>query len=270
VNAPALASAAPMTENRVLPLQGVHNFRDYGGYLVAGGGRVKRGLLWRSGQHVDASAADLAAIDALALAHVIDLRGNAERTNAPCARGEGFCAEVHFYDGETAYLAPHLEAANDVLDIDGAHRAMTRIYRDLARREPVLWGFRRYFEVLARGDGASLVHCLAGKDRTGMAVALLHHALGVHPDDAMADFLLTNAAGNLDARVAAGAKAVRGRYGDISDETVRVLMGVDERYLIAMREAVEAEFGSIDAFMERVLGVDANRREALRLHLTEG
>jgi len=93
-----------MTETRVLTLQGVHNFRDYGGYAAAGG-RVKRGLLWRSGQHVDASAADLAAIDALGLAHVIDLRGNAERTNAPCARAPGFCAEVHFYDGETAYLA---------------------------------------------------------------------------------------------------------------------------------------------------------------------
>ncbi len=270
MNAPTLASAAPMSDDRVLPLQGVHNFRDYGGYPVAGGGRVKRDLLWRSGQHVDASAQDLAAIDALALAHVIDLRGNAERTNAPCARGQGFCAEVHFYDGETAYLAPHLEAASELLDVEGAHRAMTRIYRDLARREPVLWGFRRYFEVLARGDGASLVHCLAGKDRTGMAVALLHHVLGVHPDDAMADFLLTNSAANVEARMAAAAGAVRHRYGAIDDATVRVLMGVDERYLLAMREAVEAEFGSIDAFMESVLGVDANRREALRLHLTEG
>lgn len=270
MNGPALASARAMTDPRVLPLEGVHNFRDYGGYPVAGGGRVRRGLLWRSGHHVDASEADLAAIDALAIAHVIDLRGNAERAASPCARGPGFCAEVHFYDGETAYLAPHLEASDGPLDPASAHRALERIYRDLARREPVLWGMRRYFEVLARGDGASLVHCLAGKDRTGMAVALLHHALGVHPDDAMADFMLTNSAGNMEARVAAGAKAVRGRYGDISNETVRVLMGVDERYLIAMREAVEAEFGSIDAFMESVLGVDANRREALRLHLTHG
>ncbi len=259
-----------MTDSRVLHLDGVHNFRDYGGYAVSGGGKVRRGLLWRSGQHVNASAADLGAIDALALAHVIDLRGNAERAGAPCLRGPTFCAEVHYYDGETAYLAPHLEASGGLLDADAAGRALERIYRDLARREPVLWGLRRYFDVLARGDGASLVHCMAGKDRTGMAVALLHHALGVHPDDAMADFMLTNSAGNIEARIAAGTKAVRDRYGEISDETVRVLMGVDESYLAAMREAVEVEFGSIDGFMESVLGVDADRREALRLHLVEG
>lgn len=257
-----------MTEPRVLPLEGIHNFRDYGGYPVAGGGRVKSGLLWRSGQHVDATAADLAALDALALAHVIDLRGDSERRNAPCRRSDAFGAEVHFYSGETANLAPHLEAVDGHLDPEGAHRAMERIYHNLPNREPVLWVMRRYFAVLAQGDGASLVHCLAGKDRTGMAVALLHHALGVHWDDAMADFLLTNTAGNIDARIAAGSSAIRAKYGAISDDTIRVLMGVDARYLEAMRAAVEAAHGSLDAFLEQVLGVTPQVRDALRLHLT--
>ena len=44
-----------MSQDRVLPLEGVHNFRDYGGYAVGGGGRLRRGLLWRSGQHHDAT-----------------------------------------------------------------------------------------------------------------------------------------------------------------------------------------------------------------------
>ena len=254
--------------NRVLPLEGVHNFRDYGGY-AAHGGRVRRGLLYRSGQHVGASDSDLAMIDALGLRHVVDFRGASEREASPCRRGDAFCAEVHVFDGETANLAPHLEAAEGVLDREGAHRAMERIYRNLPNREPVLWVMRRYFDVLARGEGASLVHCLAGKDRTGMAVALLHHALGVHPDDAMEDFLLTNSAGNIEARVAAGAEAVRAKYGAIDDETIAVLMGVDERYLHAMRESVESAHGSLDAFLEDVLGVDEAKREALRLHLVE-
>src|SRR5690606_33039251 len=107
-----------------------------------------------------------------------------------------------------------------------AHQAMERIYRNLPNREPVLWVMRQYFATLARGPdeggGASLVHCLAGKDRTGMAVALLHHALGVHPDDAMEDFLLTNTAGNIEARVAAGGETIRAKYGAVDDETIRV------------------------------------------------
>lgn len=258
-----------MKEPRVLPLEGIHNFRDYGGYPVAGGGRLKRGILWRSGQHVDATGPDLEALDRLALAHVIDLRGESERRNAPCRRAPGFAAEVHCYDGETANLAPHLEAAGGALDVEEAHRAMEQVYRNLPGRAPVLWVMRRYFAVLAKGEGASLVHCLAGKDRTGMSVALLHHALGVHWDDAMEDFLLTNTAGNIEARIAAGSAALRARFGGVSDETIRVLMGVDARYLHAMREAVEAAHGSLDAFLEDVLGVTAKTREALRLHLVE-
>ncbi|MCR2832968.1 tyrosine-protein phosphatase [Parerythrobacter lacustris] len=262
-----------MTTDRILPLEGVHNFRDYGGYAVSGGGRVKRGVLWRSGQHVDASDADLARIAALGLRHVIDFRGRSERTSYPCRRSADFGAEVLFFDGETAALAPHVEAAEGALDVETAHGKMEALYARLPHREPVLYVMRLYFDALARGPeeggGASLVHCLAGKDRTGMAVALLHHALGVHPDDAMEDFLLTNTAGNIDARVAAGAVAVRAKWGDISDDTIRVLMGVDERYLAAMRKAVEAQYGSLDAFLKDVLGVDEEKRAALRLHLVE-
>lgn len=259
-----------MPHDRILPLEGVHNFRDYGGYAIAGGGRLKRQTLWRSGQHGCATDADLAAIDALKLRHVIDFRGESERTASPCRRGAAFSAEVVVYDGETANLAPHIEAADGVLDTAGAHRAMERIYRNLPHRKPVHWVMRRYFAALALGEGASLVHCLAGKDRTGMAVAMLHHALGVHPDDAMADFLLTNVAGNIDRRIAAGREAISARHGGIGDETIRVLMGVDERYLHAAREALIEHYGSVDTFLEQEIGVNAAMREALRLHLVDG
>ncbi len=256
-------------DSRVLPLSGVHNFRDYGGYPAASGGQVRRGVLYRSGQHVEASDADLAVIAALDIKHVVDLRGQSERRNYPCRRSDSFAAEVIAYDGETAALAPHVEAAEGVLDEATAHAKMEALYANLPFRVPLISILRRYFAALAEGKGASLVHCLAGKDRTGMAVALLHHALGVHPDDAMADFLLTNTAGNIDARVAAGAQTIRQKWGPMEDSTIRILMGVDERYLDAMRKAVEREHGSLDGFLADVLEVDSARRSALRLHLVE-
>ena len=55
----------------------------------------------------------------------------------------------------------------------------------------------------------------------------------------------------------------------LNAETIRILMGVDERYLAAMRESVESAHGSLDAFLRDVLEVDDARRDALRLHLTE-
>lgn len=256
------------TQSRVLDLTGVHNFRDYGGYR-AGEGRIKRGLLFRSGQHCDADDHDLAKIAAIDLKHVIDMRGNSERARYPCRRPDEFSGEVLFYDGETAALAPHVEAAGGALDEAAAHAKMEALYSKLPFRTPLIAVMRQYFVALAEGKGASLVHCLAGKDRTGMAVALLHHAVGVHPDDAMEDFLLTNTAGDLDARVAAGAHAIREKWGSIEDSTIRVLMGVDARYLVAMRKAVESEHGSLDAFLADVLEVDGARRDALRLHLIE-
>ncbi len=256
-------------ESRAIPLGGVHNFRDYGGYRVLGGGRVQRGLLFRSGQHCDATDDDLATIDALGLRHIIDMRGNSEREKYPCRRSAAFDAQLVFYDGETAALAPHVEAAEGALSEAVAHEKMERLYSNLPFRAPLIAILKDYFAALAKGEGASLVHCLAGKDRTGMAVALLHHALGVHPDDAMEDFLLTNTVGNIDARVAAGAETIRAKWGAIDDATIRVLMGVDARYLEAARKAVETEHGSIDAFLSDVLEVDEARRDALRLHLVE-
>ncbi len=256
-------------QSRVLKLSGVHNFRDYGGYAVDQGGRIKRGLLFRSGQYCDAHDADLLQISALQLKHVIDMRGNSERAKYPCRRPDGFSGEIVFFDGETAALAPHVEAAEGALNEAAAHAKMEALYANLPFREPLIAVMRQYFAALAEGQGASLVHCLAGKDRTGMAAALLHHALSVHPDDAMEDFLLTNTAGNIDARVAAGAQAIRDKWGPIEDSTIRILMSVDARYLASMRKAVEREHGSLDGFLTNVLEVDTVRRDALRLHLIE-
>jgi protein-tyrosine phosphatase len=257
------ANRASMNQIRVLPLENVHNFRDYGGYSVAVGGKIKRGLLWRSGEHGGASDADLSAIGALDLATVIDLRGNGERAANPCRRPQGFAAEVLFHDGETAGLALHVEAAQGVIDEAGARAAMQRLYQDIAFRPNLIPILRRYFAALASRDGASVVHCLAGKDRTGFAVAMLHQALGVSRDDIMADYLLTNVAGNIDRRIAAGGHAIRERHGAISDDTIRTLMGVEAEYLDTSYAAIEQRYANVDIYLAEVLGVDDAVRAAL-------
>ena len=68
-----------MIRESFVETEGIHNFRDYGGWSVAGGGRVREGLLYRSGQHVGATEQDLAAIADLDIRTVIDLRGTSER-----------------------------------------------------------------------------------------------------------------------------------------------------------------------------------------------
>ncbi len=253
-----------MDDDRIISLHGVHNLRDYGGYAVAGGGRVKRGLLWRSGQHGDAAEADLTAVDALGIATVIDLRGISEREAKPCLRGPGFAGEVLVHEGETAGLALHVEAADGVLSVADARRAMTALYAGIASRERLLPMIARYFDALANRAMPSLVHCVAGKDRTGFAVALFHRAVGVHPDDVMAEYMLTNVAGNIERRIADGAAQIRARHGAIEDETIRTLMGVEPGYLAAAMDAVDAHPGGFDGYLAEVLGVDGAMHERLR------
>jgi protein tyrosine/serine phosphatase len=252
-----------MAGDRMLALEGINNFRDYGDYVTARGGRVKRGMLWRSGQHVAASDADLEVIAQIRLAVVTDLRGDSERALNPCRRHAGFAAEVLTCEGETAALASHIDASRGVVTEADARAAMCRLYAEMPYRPNLVTVLRRHFVALAAGKGASLIHCFAGKDRTGVSVALVHHVLGVHPDDAMADYLLTN--------VAMAGRQFRGNAGKDSAQYAaldlaasKALGGVDASYLDAGFAAMRDSHGSVDSYLAQVLGVDAAMQDRIR------
>lgn len=256
-------------QKRVLSLDGVHNFRDYGGYRVAGGGRMRSGVLWRSAQHGDATEADLEQIERLGIATVIDLRGPSEREAKPCRRPSGFAAQVFAHPEETAGLALHVEAADGVMTAAEARAAMIRLYEGIAFRENLIPMLKCHLLALARNSGPSLVHCVAGKDRTGFAVALVQSLLGVHRDDVMADYLLTNPASRLDERITAGAFRDLPRYASFDAEVVRALWGVEEAYLETTFAAIEARHGTMASYAEAVLDFDAAFVERLHTILVE-
>lgn len=262
----------PTTEARVIEMAGIHNFRDYGGY-AARAGRLRSGVLWRSGQHSEATADDLARVHALRIATVIDLRGDSERRGNPCLRHADFAGEVLFHPGETASAAgraAHEEAARDVRTADDARRAMNALYQTLPFRPVLVGTYRLYMQALAERESPSLLHCLAGKDRTGLAAALVHDLLGVHADDIVADYLLTNTAGNAEARIEAGARHVREGFGvSMDDAAVRVLMGVEALFLETAFAAIRESHGSTSRYAEAVLGVTPSVLSAIERNLIE-
>jgi protein-tyrosine phosphatase len=254
---------------RILSFSGIHNFRDYGDYATRGGTRIKRAALFRSSQHRDATADDLAKLESLSIATIIDLRGDYERSAYPCPRPQNFDATVLFAEGDTAGNGPHnREAVRDLKTAIQAHAAMVTLYENMPFRPPLIAVYRLYFAALATQAGPSLLHCLAGKDRTGIAVALLHDMLGVHPDDIMADYLLTNEAGNVEARIAAGAEAVRGSFGpQMEDEAVRTLMSVHPDFLETAFAAIRQKHGSLGDYCTQVLGVTPQTKETIKAAL---
>ena len=247
-----------------LPTEGIHNFRDYGGWLTLDGRQVRRGVLFRSGQHVGATDEDLALIGALDIRTVIDLRGTSERNRNPCRRVEGFAGEVIFYEGETSSSPPHMDIGPDVTTAAFAHARMLTVYTRMPQNPAMQDMFARYLRILAERDGASLVHCFAGKDRTGIAATLLLHILGVSEKNQTAEFLRTNSAPTLAVLRAQSVPGIEERLGrQLDDEAMRALLEVHEEYLLRFRETVIEMDGSLDGWLEARIGVDEALREAL-------
>jgi protein tyrosine/serine phosphatase len=256
---------------RIVPTTGIHNFRDCGGYPVIGGGHLACGTLYRSGEHAHATDRDLALVSQLGLSAIFDLRGTAERQKAPCRRPEGFSAPVYFADGETTLAAaPHLDAAASAFDAETARRNMCERYASVPFRSLLVDIYRQYFRFLAQSTGPTLIYCTAGKDRTGVLVALFHSALGIHRDDIFNDYMLTNTAGDAQARVDALKADLQRRFGALlSDEAVRVVTSVEPLFLEAAFEAIIARHGSVESYLEDVLFVPPVVRHALAARFVE-
>lgn len=145
---------------------------------------------------------------------------------------------------------------------------MQELYVSMPYRDVLIRTLTLYFKALATRDGASLLHCLAGKDRTGLAAALLHSLLGVGEDDIMADYLLTNTAGNPERRIASAAASMRANYGQqMTDEAIIALMSVEADYLHTAFASIRERHGNIQNYAEQVLEVDGARREAIAARL---
>ena len=257
-----------MADNRFLPTEGIHNLRDYGGYAVVGGGRVKTGLLFRSGHHIEATDSDLSLVDTLDIRTIVDLRGNSERGNFPCRRSENFTADVIFHDGETASSPPHEAAAGAGMTPEKARQRMIALYTRMPVNPAMISMFGRYFKVLDERDGGNLVHCFAGKDRTGIAATMLLHLLGVHHDDVVGEFMLTNEAPTTDVLRRQSVPRMEAHYGPMDPDAVQNLMGVRPEYIETYISEVTHSHGSLDAYLQTIIGVDEAMRNRLKARFT--
>lgn len=244
--------------DRLLTFDAVDNFRDYGDYAAAGK-RVRPGRLYRSAHHARASEADLARMADMGLAVVVDLRRPSERLKQPSRRPEGFAGQVIESGPDDGAEAPHITFLKSAdLTEESGRRFMTATYRSLPFEPSHVDLFSRYFKALGEAEGPVLIHCAAGKDRTGVLAALTHHLLGIAHDDMVEDFLLTNRAVDLNGRAPAIARQLTELTGrPASHDAVVAFLGVEAAYLDAAWAAIRDRQGSLDAYLDRVLGVGA-------------
>jgi protein tyrosine/serine phosphatase len=256
--------------DRILSTRQIHNLRDYGCYGVRGGGHLRRGRLFRSGQHSEASEADLAVVGGLDLAAIVDLRSADERAARPTRSSPGSRAIIVTSTAYRHARAPHDAAMEETETAEAMRQKHVDYYIDSPFKNGQIDCLRLYFDTLLTVDGASLVHCAAGKDRTGIAVALFHSVMGVAQEEILADYLLTNQAGDINDRAASYAYSIQQHLGEgLSDDLLRIGLSVEADYLAAMFRTLDERCNGVEGYVSAILGLSSSDLDRLRAKYIE-
>jgi protein-tyrosine phosphatase len=257
--------------DHALGLEGAPNFRDIGGYSTTDGHQVRSGLLFRSGELSKLTPADVTKVTDLRLTSVIDLRTQEERDHAPSI---WLRAPAEVYGSPKDSIAPIMHGVlAEAGTAEGAKNGLLRFYAsmpDMYRAE-----YAEMFHRLAAGRVPMLVHCTAGKDRTGVAIAILLSSLGVPKKTVIDDYQLTErlvppatAAAQRPGPVG-GAAPAQLALGRLPEDSRIALWRSDPAYIEAALESIDHEYGSVGAYLDQGLKlspaeIDAVRREFLR------
>jgi protein-tyrosine phosphatase len=255
---------------RALTLAGATNFRTLAGLPAAGGRRIRSHVLMRADRLTGLTTDDWRTLAGTGIATICDLRSEPERAEHP-----------NRVPPQLALRELHCDIRNDLradpalarlLIEDPTARGAERVMIEIYRRFPAYMGgtLATLVERLLAGGAPLLVHCSAGKDRTGFVIAMLLHSLEVPDELIRQDYLASRAwPGAVSHRA-----SLEARLGSIIPPheltaAVDAVLDVRDVYLDAALDALHAEFGSVLRYLEKAAGVDARRIDRLRNDLLE-
>ncbi len=251
---------------RVVKIQGSVNLRDFGGLPSQYGGHVRRGVLFRSGMMADLDAQAQREFLDLGIEVICDLRHEVERQSDPTPFNGGAPRNVHIPIDPGSHIGTDANHFIDALDHTSRHAFMVGINRDLGSDHAA--DYRQIFDVLLDLQGGFLIHCTAGKDRTGFGVALILMALGASREDVVEDYLFTNTVMDFENF---NLPRLQARYGNhLTLEDARSISGVRIEYLEAALNELEKRHGSVENYFKAGLGLSDPNLDQLREKFLEG
>lgn len=276
----ALAIPPSLFAQQFLPVKNIVNARELGGYTVQDGRTIRSGALIRAAHLADATEADIQYLSGLPVVQVIDFRMEREKMGkvdkmVPGARyivlpiDASGNAAGQLTEKEKKKLAR--KKSFDVKKIivlmafnEKAQQVARDMYPTLLFTPECQQQFARFFRDVLEADGGTvLYHCTQGKDRTGVASALLLAALGASRETIVADFDATNRVYEKDVKkYTRRVKFWGGKEKEIS--VVEAFLGVNTDNFVQALERIDREYGSMEAYLEKVLGVSAEDREVLK------
>jgi len=248
---------------RHVVLQGAANFRDLGGYETKDGKHVKWDEIYRSADISKLTDADLLVLQDRKITYDVDLRGIRESAMAPDRLNPG-----------TNYVLCSAGSNNLGAMMKGLYTAKGKkagdslIMQFYTNTDSLALRYKPFFDkLLDLPSGQSLVfHCTAGKDRTGIAAALLLYALGVPYDTIIKDYEATNyyRKGENEKAMAQMVK-----YTHADEEVAKAMMAAKKEYLDGTFDAIKKQYGSIDNYLKTQIGLDDEKIALLKKKFLE-
>lgn len=253
-------------QKREIELQGTYNFRDIGGYKTKDGKHIKWGKIYRSAVLSNLTSEDLQMLEALKIGTIIDFRGPKEvavfpdKIPAQTMYQELTAGSESDEPDDWAEMATEMKKTSEKETDMGAINYYKNISAFGERYKPM-------FETLLRTapDSAVVFHCAGGKDRTGIAAALIEYVLGVDKKEILQDYMVTN--------------QYRKRYNEEIAQLLHLKYGVPlaraqkyglakQAFLEASFKEIEKQYGSLDGFVKTELDLDKTKIDQLkRLYL---
>jgi protein-tyrosine phosphatase len=248
---PAELPAEQRDAHRLLNFEGIANFRDLGGYTTADGRQVKWGVLYRTATLAHGSDTDLQGIESLGLKTLIDFRSAAEKEAEPNRLPEpaGFeVVEIPTLDDGNKAMVGEIMARIESGNFDGFDPDSLMLDANRQFATTFTPQFRQFVHTVLEADGEPVAwNCSAGKDRTGFAAAILLRILGVPQQVVMQDYM------------ASKQHALEGRSmqmlllrlfkGKDAAEKMSTLLGVEQAWLQAGFDEIDAAWGSFDNYV---------------------
>ncbi len=248
---------------RALPLERGRNFRDLGGYKVKDNRKIRWGKIYRSGALANLSAVDHKYLNKLGIRSVVDFRTNKERMIEPNEWIDEAQTDYWFRDYTTSG-AELVSLFDKHSTSEDARRQMIALYRKLPFEQ--VPAYRAMFHHMVTGGLPLMFNCSVGKDRTGLAAALILTALGASKEVIMADYRLTNLY-LIEALTRDG--AYDSSIALLPKEVSDALLAADPIYLLSAFNEIEKQYGSIDEYLSKELELTEEKKTVLKNLLLE-
>ena len=249
-----------------IKLDSLMNVRDLGGMPTEDGRHIMPHRLLRSGILSEGTAEDLKTlVDEYDLRTVVDLRGDEEISSSPDPVLEGVrYIKNPILESRSLGIMQDDDIETAAKKMPEGFEHMIQVYETFVRDDRAISHLKQFFGyVLENKEGAILWHCTAGKDRTGTAAALLEMTLGVPQDLVMEDYLYTNTCSKeVVDRIMA--EILIQTDNERTIESARAMMTAHEEYLQAFLTGMVLAEGSLDAFLEKRLGLDEQTKAQLK------